>query len=129
QGPDAHHETHDAGGDELGDDAVADGAETELAHDLNEGGGDEPEGAHQHAVATGHDSGRQQQDERDPGEEQAEGELHGGRRRKRSRPRTYWTRPSVIPTPAQVKPRCQSTRCASAPAISGPMKAPRLIPM
>src|SRR5437867_9891260 len=86
QEPDTHHETHDAGGGEIGDDAVAYGAETELAHDLNEVGGDEAEGAYQDAVATGHDSGRQQEDERNSGEEQAEGEFHGGRRRVRPEP-------------------------------------------
>src|SRR5437667_417757 len=40
--------------------------------------------------------------------------------RSRSRPRTYWIRPSVMPTPAQANPACQSTRWGSQSAMSPP---------
>src|SRR6266446_8989300 len=65
QEPDAHHEADDSRGSELGDDAVAHGAEAELAGDLQEIGADQPERADQDPLlAVGHQRGRQQEDER-----------------------------------------------------------------
>src|SRR5213079_3430098 len=45
------------------------------------------------------------------------------------RPTTYWTSPSVIPTPAHANPRCQSIPSAILPATIGPTTAPTLMPM
>ena len=79
--PDAHRETGEALGREPGHGAHADGAERQLADPLQEIARDEPEHRHARRRAAGEDAVRrgEHDEEAEPRERQAEGELRGAR--------------------------------------------------